>query len=117
MSFANIEIQGTILHLQFKTTDRNKKLVAVYVGGFIDLSKPESVVEKLCEDVKANLYSAASLETKRELFTCTVWGEVEESCSLQLGKPYSFKGIRKAHNYEGTANFDCLIQNITLINN
>lgn len=114
MTFDNYEVHGTLLHLQFKTTDRMKKLVSLTIGGFTECIQ-DSEMQKLLADVKDKLSSEGSLQLRQEMFTCTVWGELEESCTLQTGQVYSFKNMRKTRNWEGTACFDCLIQNISQI--
>lgn len=115
-SFTNVEIDGTLVSMEFKTTETNKKLVSLFVCGFVEPDVDKSEILALCTEYQTKLRSSAAFETRKELFTCTVWGEHEDKCTLQVGKAYKFCYIRKARNYEGTANFDCLIQNICPIN-
>lgn len=114
-SFDSTEINGTLVATEFRVTESKKKLVSLSICGFVDHNISMDAMDQLCSDFKANLSGNTALATKRDLFTCTVWGEQEESCKLEIGKPYSFTNIRKARNFEGSANFDCLIQNIVLI--
>lgn len=115
LSFLNYEVHGTIVKLEFKILDSGKKLVSVYICGFVTHSVPEFEVLDLCEDWQLRLSGDNSIEAKRELFTCTIWGEVQETCDLKVGQPYAFKNMRKSRHYLGTANFDCLINNVQVI--